>query len=88
MTRILVTGGAGMVGRALAEALPDVIATDLARGALPETVRFRRRRPSFDWPVSIGPVVIDPAAISPRASLSYPAHVLSARSGGPGPLIL
>lgn len=42
MTRILVTGGAGMVGRALAEALPDVIATDLARGALPETVRFRR----------------------------------------------
>lgn len=42
MTRILVTGGAGMVGRALAEALPDVIATDLARGALPDTVRFRR----------------------------------------------
>ncbi|MAM62896.1 SDR family oxidoreductase [Maritimibacter sp. UBA3975] len=44
MSRILVTGGAGMVGRALAEALPrdDVVATDLARGALPEDVRFRR----------------------------------------------
>jgi UDP-glucose 4-epimerase len=41
MTRILVTGGAGMVGRALAEALPDVIATDLARGSLPENMRFR-----------------------------------------------
>ncbi|EAQ11346.1 UDP-glucose 4-epimerase [Maritimibacter alkaliphilus HTCC2654] len=42
MTRILVTGGAGMVGRALAQALPEVIATDLARGDLPETHRFRR----------------------------------------------
>ncbi len=42
MTRILVTGGAGMVGRALAQALPEVIATDLARGDLPETQRFRR----------------------------------------------
>lgn len=42
MTRILVTGGAGMVGRALAQALPEVIATDLARGDLPETQCFRR----------------------------------------------
>ena len=31
-----------MVGRALAQALPEVIATDLARGDLPETQRFRR----------------------------------------------
>lgn len=44
MTRILITGGAGMVGRALVGALPceDVIATDLARGNLPEDVKFRR----------------------------------------------
>lgn len=43
MSRILITGGAGMVGRALAEALPakDVVATDLARGTLPEAVPFR-----------------------------------------------
>jgi UDP-glucose 4-epimerase len=44
MTHILITGGAGMVGRALAETLPasDVVMTDLARGALPDVVRFRR----------------------------------------------
>ncbi|EAQ02339.1 hypothetical protein OB2597_19691 [Pseudooceanicola batsensis HTCC2597] len=44
MTRILITGAAGMVGRALAGALPpaEVVATDLAPGALPRTVRFRR----------------------------------------------
>jgi len=44
MSRVLITGGAGMIGRALAEALPpgDVLATDLARGDLPDHVRFRR----------------------------------------------
>lgn len=44
MSGVLVTGAAGMVGRALVEALPagDVVATDLARGALPEGVAFRR----------------------------------------------
>ncbi|MGR3363915.1 MAG: SDR family oxidoreductase [Maritimibacter harenae] len=44
MTRILVTGAAGMVGRALIGALPmeDLVATDLDRGVLPEGVAFRR----------------------------------------------
>lgn len=44
MTRILITGAAGMVGRALAEALPpdDIVATDLNRGSLPDHLRFRR----------------------------------------------
>ncbi|WP_422028765.1 SDR family oxidoreductase [Roseovarius sp.] len=44
MSGVLVTGAAGMVGRALVRALPagDVVATDLARGALPEGVAFRR----------------------------------------------
>ncbi|WP_323784863.1 SDR family oxidoreductase [Thalassovita sp.] len=44
MTNILITGGAGMVGRALADELPyaDIVATDLARGKLPDAVRFRR----------------------------------------------
>ena len=44
MTRILITGAAGMVGRALAETLPagDVMLTDLVRGTLPDAVRFRR----------------------------------------------
>lgn len=44
MTRILITGAAGMVGRALAQTLPagDVMLTDLARGTLPDAVRFRR----------------------------------------------
>ncbi|KIN74976.1 NAD-dependent epimerase/dehydratase [Sulfitobacter noctilucae] len=44
MTRILITGGAGMIGCALAEALPakDIIVTDLARGNVPEQVQFQR----------------------------------------------
>jgi len=43
MTGILITGGAGMIGRELARALPaeKTLVTDLARGALPEQVRFR-----------------------------------------------
>lgn len=44
MARILITGAAGMVGRALAGALAqkDVILTDLARRGLPDHLRFRR----------------------------------------------
>ncbi|MBM2294384.1 SDR family oxidoreductase [Sulfitobacter pseudonitzschiae] len=44
MTRILITGGAGMVGRALVAALgpKDVIVTDLSRTGLPTDVTFRR----------------------------------------------
>ncbi|PTX03378.1 SDR family oxidoreductase [Pararhodobacter aggregans] len=44
MTRILITGAAGMVGRSLVRALPpdEVLATDLAPGKLPDTTRFRR----------------------------------------------
>jgi UDP-glucose 4-epimerase len=45
MTRILITGAAGMIGRALLQRLEvhDVVATDLhAPGDLPGNVRFRR----------------------------------------------
>ncbi|SFS44868.1 UDP-glucose 4-epimerase [Sulfitobacter marinus] len=44
MTRILITGGAGMVGRALAAALPseNLVVTDLADTGLPGHLRFRR----------------------------------------------
>ncbi|MEX0287143.1 MAG: SDR family oxidoreductase [Paracoccaceae bacterium] len=43
MTRILITGGAGMVGRALAQTLPgDQLITDLTDRGLPEGTRFRR----------------------------------------------
>lgn len=44
MTRILITGGAGMVGRALVEALPsgDTIVTDLSQNGLRDDVMFRR----------------------------------------------
>jgi len=44
MTRILITGGAGMVGRALASALPseNFVVTDLADTGLPGHLRFRR----------------------------------------------
>jgi UDP-glucose 4-epimerase len=44
MTRILITGGAGMVGRALASALPseNIVVTDLGDTGLPGHLRFRR----------------------------------------------
>jgi UDP-glucose 4-epimerase len=44
MTRILITGGAGMVGRALATALPadKILVTDLARADLPQHLQFQR----------------------------------------------
>ncbi|MCV2891601.1 SDR family oxidoreductase [Lentibacter sp. XHP0401] len=44
MTRILITGGAGMVGRALAAALPadSIVVTDLTRAGLPDHLEFRR----------------------------------------------
>lgn len=44
MSGVLITGGAGMVGRALAETLPseNTLATDLARNELPDHVRFQR----------------------------------------------
>lgn len=43
MTRILITGAAGMVGRALVAEMQGthIVATDLARGPLPDIVRFR-----------------------------------------------
>lgn len=43
MSRILITGAAGMIGRALVAELrgTDVVASDLKRGALPDQVRFR-----------------------------------------------
>lgn len=43
MSRVLITGAAGMVGRALVAEMhgSDIVATDLKRGPLPETVRFR-----------------------------------------------
>ncbi|MZR11992.1 NAD-dependent epimerase/dehydratase family protein [Maritimibacter sp. DP07] len=52
MTRILVTGAAGMVGRALIGALPmeNLVATDLDRGVLPEGVAFRRMDVTGDDP--------------------------------------
>ena len=44
MSRILVTGAAGMVGRALVQSLPegDLTATDLAASGLPDGTPFRR----------------------------------------------
>lgn len=44
MTRVLITGGAGMVGRALAETLTggEIVVTDLARGDLPGHLPFKR----------------------------------------------
>jgi len=43
VSRVLITGAAGMVGRALVEALADdLVATDLAQAGLPEGVAFRR----------------------------------------------
>ncbi|GHA45422.1 hypothetical protein GCM10008927_07990 [Amylibacter ulvae] len=44
MTSILVTGGAGMVGLALADALQshDIVMTDLVRGNIPKQVNFQR----------------------------------------------
>lgn len=59
MTRILITGGAGMVGRALAAALPtdDIVVTDLARGALPDHIPFQRMDvPGSDPDTIIGQV--------------------------------
>jgi UDP-glucose 4-epimerase len=55
MTRILVTGAAGMVGRALIGALPmeDLVATDLDRGVLPEGVAFRRMDVTGDDPEGV-----------------------------------
>ncbi|MCE8007701.1 SDR family oxidoreductase [Aestuariivita sp.] len=42
MSRVLVTGAAGMVGRALLAELPQAVATDLARADLPEEIPFHR----------------------------------------------
>jgi UDP-glucose 4-epimerase len=44
MTRILITGGAGMVGHALVKALAceDVVVTDLASTNVPKGMKFRR----------------------------------------------
>lgn len=56
MSRILITGGTGMVGLALVEALradmPEatLLVTDLVRGALPEGVRFERMDVTGDDP--------------------------------------
>lgn len=55
MSRVLITGAAGMVGRALVQALPagDVLATDLARGALFQDVRFAAMDVTGDDPARI-----------------------------------
>ena len=55
MTRILITGGAGLVGRALAETLPkdSTLFTDLARGGLPNDVRFERMDVTGDDPARL-----------------------------------
>lgn len=55
MTRILVTGGAGMVGRALAEVFSpgDVLFTDLDRGGLPAAHRFTRMDVTGSDPATI-----------------------------------
>ena len=55
MTQILVTGAAGLIGRALIDEMPDAdtLATDLARGKLPERVRFRAMDVSGNDPARI-----------------------------------
>lgn len=55
MTRLLITGAAGMVGRALIDELDgaDVLATDLAPGALPPGLRFRAMDVTGDDPARI-----------------------------------
>lgn len=83
MTRILVTGASGMVGRALVRALKghDVIATDLAPAPdLPEGVRFERldvtgedasrviARFKPDVIVHLASIVSPPKGMSPQAA--------------------
>lgn len=55
MTRILVTGAAGLIGRALIDEMPDadMLATDLSRGRVPERVRFRTMDVTGDDPTRI-----------------------------------
>ncbi|TMV11474.1 SDR family oxidoreductase [Arenibacterium halophilum] len=55
MTRVLITGAAGMIGRSVLARLnaPDVIATDLARGTLPPDTAFERLDVTTDDPARV-----------------------------------
>ncbi|MEC7258558.1 MAG: NAD-dependent epimerase/dehydratase family protein, partial [Pseudomonadota bacterium] len=55
MTRILITGAAGMVGRALLAQLngADILATDLAPGTLPPGTRFEKLDVTTDDPAHV-----------------------------------
>ena len=76
MSGILVTGGAGMVGRALAGAFApgEVLFTDLARGGLPDGQRFERMDVT-------GP---DPARIIARERPEVVVHLASIVTPPPG----
>lgn len=73
---ILVTGGAGMVGRELAEVLrtEEALFTDLARGGLPDSARFERMDVTGD----------DPATIIARVKPEVVVHLASIVTPPPG----
>ncbi|MEM7440031.1 MAG: SDR family oxidoreductase [Pseudomonadota bacterium] len=76
MSKILVTGGAGMVGQELARVFDpgDVLFTDLAQGGLPDAHRFQR------MDVTGG----DPATIIAREKPEVVVHLASIVTPPPG----